>query len=242
MSRKGNPVILKGLDMTKGDVSYERMTLAGTIAKSIILFLILGASFLYSYSMTINGGSNILVASGIISVVLVIVTMIKPKIAKYTAIIYAAAQGFLLGAVSNVINGIYPGIATQAIFITIVVAIVTLLIYRSAPSFAAKIRKVVFIGIISVVVIQLLSMVGGIFGMSSPIYGNGSIGIGIGFSIIVIILAAFSLMTDFDNISNAVNYGAPKYMEWFCSLGLMITLIWLYTEILNLLSKFASRD
>lgn len=238
--KKGNPFISKGLDTTKGKVDSQVMTVGGTVVKSLILMVVLAASFLYSFEMTIYNYKPALTGATLIGFFIAMATTFMPKIAQYTAIIYAACEGFALGALSNLLNNIYDGIASQAILMTIVVAIVTLLIYRAVPTFAEKIRKMVFIGIISVAAVSLISALMSLFGVMSPIYGNG--GIGIGFSLIVIVLAAMSLMTDFDNITKAASYGAPKYMEWYCAFGLTVTLIWLYTEILNLLAKVSSRD
>ncbi|WP_297518446.1 Bax inhibitor-1/YccA family protein [uncultured Clostridium sp.] len=238
--RKGNPVLLKGINATRDEVSDGVMTVRGAVTKSFLLMLIVAVSFVYSFSGVITNGHSALQIIGLASFIVAIITVFVPKIAKFTAIIYAALQGFLLGAVTNVFNVRYQGIATQAILMTIVVAMITLLVYRSVPTLAQKVRKTVYIGLISMLVISLLSIVFSFIGISLPFYGNGPIGII--FSLVAIVLAAMSLMTDFDNITQAANYGAPKYMEWYCAFGLTVTLIWLYTQILSLLSKLSSRD
>lgn len=239
--RKGNPLIVNALDLSKSKQDSGVMTVGGTIVKSFILMAVVAVSFLYSYTITsIESPGGVLSVAGIIALVAAIVTSFNPKIAKYTAIIYAAAEGFALGAVSNMINKMYPGIAAQAVIVTIVVAMATLLIYRAVPTLAEKVRKLVFIGIIAIAGIYLISTIMSFFGVYLPFNGNG--GIGIGFSIVVIIIAALSLMTDFDNISKGAAYGMPKYMEWYCAFGLTVTLIWLYAEILQLLLKANSRE
>lgn len=239
--RRGNPLITNALDLSKSKADSGVMTVGGTVVKSFILMAIVAVSFLYSYTITgIESPNGVLTVAGIVALIAAIATSFNPKIAKYTAVIYAAAEGFALGALSNVVNKIYPGIAAQAVLVTIVVALATLLIYRAVPTLAQKVRKIVFIGLISIMAIYLISAIMQMFGVLLPFNGNG--GIGIGFSIVVIIIAALSLMTDFDNISKGAAYGMPKYMEWYCAFGLTVTLIWLYAEILQLLLKANSRD
>ena len=239
MSR-GNPVISRGISSERCEYGSSTMSVSGAVMKSMLLMLIVGISFIYSYSTTIYNYRPALQTAGIIAFVVAIVTVFVPKLAQFTAIIYAGAEGFALGALSHWFNRIYPGIAAQAILMTIVVAIVTLLIYRSVPTLAQKVSKMVFIGLISIVAIGGLSFLLSFVGIRLPFYGNGIIGIA--FSLFAIVLASMSLMTDFDNITQASNSGAPKYMEWYCAFGLTVTLVWLYTEILSLLAKFQSRD
>lgn len=238
--KKGNPLITNALNLSKDKVDGGVMTVGGAIVKSFILMAVVAASFLYSYSTTIYTYKSILAVAGVIAFIAAMVTIFMPKIARFTAIIYAAAEGFALGALSNLLNGIYPGIAAQAVIITFVVAMSTLLIYRAVPTLAQKVRKLVGIGLVSIMGIYALTFIMRLFGVVLPFNGNG--GIGITFSIIIIIIAGMSLMTDYDNIVQGARYGAPKYMEWYCAFGLTVTLIWLYTQILQLLSQINSRD
>lgn len=240
MRNKGNPLIKNALNLSKEE-SYEgQMTIGGTAVKVLLLMLIVAASFIYSYQITINTYSSVLTVAVIIGAIVGLATSFMPKIARFTSIIYAAIEGFALGAVANLINQVYPGIAFQAILITIVVTIATLIVYSLFPNLASRVQKFVVVGMLSILGVYLISFVIGLFGIQSPIYGNG--GIGIGFSIIVIVIATLSLLLDFDNIVRGAKAGMPKYMEWYCAFGLTVTLIWLYLQILQLLTQFNSRD
>lgn len=237
---KGNPIILKGLDVAKGQIKSKSMTVGGTAFKSIILLAIVAVAFMYSYSVTIYNYSPALKVSVIIALIAGLVTSFVPKISMFTGPIYAAFEGFALGALSNLLNTIYPGIAMQAVIATLVVAVVTFIVYMIMPSAAARTNKLMFIGMISISIIYLASFLLSFFGIMLPFLGNGIIGIG--FSIFVIIIASLALLTDFDNIARGSKYGMPKYMEWYCAFGITTTLIWLYIEILRLFAKIQSRD
>ncbi|MGL5820293.1 MAG: Bax inhibitor-1/YccA family protein [Sarcina sp.] len=237
---KGNPIILKGLDAAKGKITSNTMSVGGTAIKSTILLIIVGIAFLYSYDVTIYNYSPALTVSGIIAFIAAIITSFVPKISMFTGPIYAAFEGFALGALANMLNNIYPGIAMQAVIATIIVALVTFVVYAIMPSSAARTNKLMTIGLISIAIIYFISFLLSFVGIMLPFLGNGIIGIG--FSIFVVIIASLSLLTDFDNIAKGSRYGAPKYMEWYCAFGLTVTLIWLYMEILNLFAKIQSRD
>ncbi|MGL4450114.1 MAG: Bax inhibitor-1/YccA family protein [Sarcina sp.] len=240
MENRGNPLIKNALNLSK-DQTYEgRMTIGGTALKVFLLMIIVAASFIYSYSITTNTYSSVLTVAVIVGAGVGILTSFMPKIARFTSIIYAAIEGFALGALANLINQVYPGIAFQAVLITIVVTIATLIVYSLFPNLASKVQKFVFIAMFSILGVYAISFIIGLFGMQSPIYGNGAIGIG--FSAIVIVIATLSLLMDFDNIAKGARAGMPKYMEWYCAFGLTVTLIWLYTQILQLLTQLNSRD
>ena len=241
MRNNGNPIIKNALNLTKESTYENSMTVAGTSIKVFLLMIIAIASFLYSYESTVYTYSSSLTVAVVIAGIIGVITSFMPKIARFTSIIYAAVEGFALGALSNLLNQIYPGIAAQAILITMVVVIATLIVYSLFPNLASRVQKFVSVALMSILGIYLLTFILGLFGIQIPIYGNG--GIGIGFSLIVIAIATLSLLIDFDNIVRGSRQGLPKYMEWYFAFGLTITLIWLYTQILQLLVQLNnSRD
>lgn len=173
--------------------------------------------------------------------VLVIATFFVPKIARITAPLYAAAEGLVVGAISQVYEAQYDGIVLQAIGLTIGVFAAMLVLYatgriRVTPRF----RLMVVAATAGVCLIYLATFIVGLFGGNIPyIHGNGAIGIG--FSLVVVAIAAMNLALDFDFVDRAEQAGAPRHMEWFAALSLTVTLVWLYLELLRLLAKLRSR-
>jgi uncharacterized YccA/Bax inhibitor family protein len=158
-----------------------------------------------------------------------------------TAPIYAALEGLALGGISAVFESRYPGIVSQAVFLTFGTLAALLIAYRSGWIKATENFK---LGVVAatggIFFVYLISFVLSFFGVSIPlIHGSGVFGIL--FSLFVVVIAALNLVLDFDFIEQGAEQGAPKYMEWFAAFGLMVTLIWLYLEILRLLSKLQQR-
>ena len=170
-----------------------------------------------------------------------LVTVFKPTAAPITTPLYAAFEGLLLGGLSLVFEARYPGIVINAVGLTFGTLAVLLLAYSSGlirPSENFKLGVVAATG--AVALLYLVSMVLGFFGKTVPfIHDSGPIGIG--FSLFVVGLAALNLVLDFDFIERGAAAGAPKYMEWFGAFGLLVTLVWLYIEILRLLAKLQDR-
>jgi uncharacterized YccA/Bax inhibitor family protein len=170
------------------------------------------------------------------------VTVFKKEWSPVTAPLYALLEGLFLGGVSAMLDLRYPGIAVQAIGLTFGTLLVLLMAYSSG---LIKVNDKMRLGIVAatggIAIFYLVQMVMGFFGIHL-IAINGSGPIGIGFSLFVCAIAAMNLVLDFDFIERGVNYGAPKYMEWYGAFGIMVTLVWLYLEILRLLSKLRSRN
>lgn len=172
---------------------------------------------------------------------LVIATYFRPQWARVTAPLYAVAEGLLVGAISKVYEAQYDGIVLQAVGLTIGVFGVMLVLYatgriRVTPRFR--------LGIIAatggIMLIYLATFVMRLFGGDMPfIHDAGAVGIG--FSLVVVVIAALNLTLDFDMVDRLQEGGAPKNMEWFAALGLVVTLVWLYLEILRLLGKLNRR-
>ncbi|MGG5461603.1 Bax inhibitor-1/YccA family protein [Clostridium sp. B9] len=241
MRTESNPALAVGFEKAKSNGTT--MTVGGTIIKILIMTAILAATFIYSWiafqNPTVNYQSAMIV-SGIGALILGLVTSFVPKAAQYTAVFYAAFEGVLLGSISRFFENVYPGIVFPAMLLTIICLVATVLIYRRTPEIAGRISKGVFIALISIAGIYFVGFILGLFGITLPIYGSGIIGIG--FSLVVVAVATLSLIMDYDFILKGAQYGAPKYMEWYGAFGLMVTLIWLYVQILQLLAKIADNN
>ncbi|MGA0242220.1 MAG: Bax inhibitor-1/YccA family protein, partial [Candidatus Marinamargulisbacteria bacterium] len=214
------------------------MTIQGTVNKTGISLgiLILSATFTW-----INPSSGLMLLGGIGGFITALITIFKKEWAPTTTPIYAACQGLLLGGLSVMFNQQYPGIVIQAVYLTFGTLFSLLMAYASGKIRVTENFKLGMAAAMGgLFVFYIINFFLGLFGMGiTSIYGNGIVGIG--FSIIVVAIAALNLVLDFDFIENGAKYGAPKYMEWYGAFGLMVTLIWLYIEILRLLAKLQSR-
>jgi len=174
--------------------------------------------------------------------VVALVTVFKKTWAPLTAPIYALCEGLALGGISAFFERSYPGIAVQAVSLTFAVMFVMLLAYKTGIIRATRGFK---LGIIAatgaIAVVYLVNMVMSLFFHTQMSFLYSSTPLGIGISLVVVIIAALNLILDFNMIENAERMGAPKYMEWYGAFGLKVTLIWLYLEILRLLSKTRRR-
>ena len=218
------------------------MTISGAVNKSFLLTSILFASALVTYqseffSMPLMWGTMI---GGL---ALAIATFMKPTIAHITAPLYAVVEGVLVGGISFMYAYMLgPGIIFNALMLTILCLVSMLMAYKTGlikPT--EKFRSMIVTATGAIMMIYLLSIVMNMFGASLPyLHGSGPIGIGI--SLFIIAIAVLNLILDFDNIEKGAKAGAPQYMEWVCSLGLLITLVWIYLEILRLLAILSSND
>jgi uncharacterized YccA/Bax inhibitor family protein len=225
-----------------------RMTLSGTVNKTGLLLLCAVATAAWTWNAFMQANNDSTLAVGAIMLgliggfVVAMVTVFKKTWSPVTAPIYALLEGLVLGGLSALFELRYPGIAMQAVALTFGTLFVLLLAYRSGLiQVTAKFRLGVIAATGGIMVFYLLQMLLGFFGFQFTSI-NGSGFIGIGFSLIVVAVAALNLVLDFDFIERGVQYGAPKYMEWYGAFGIMVTLVWLYLEILRLLSKLRSRN
>ncbi|WP_242239415.1 Bax inhibitor-1/YccA family protein [Bacillus cereus group sp. BfR-BA-01309] len=215
------------------------MTIGGTIAKTFILLILLLAASVYSYVQMIQGIMKIPVLIGIIIVTLIVafVVIFIPHISPICAPIYAVLQGILLGSISAYYTMRFgDSIVLTAVLLTISILFVMLVLYAARiVKVTKKFRAVVTVAILGILIMYFIVFLLGILGVTVPyIHQGGTISIII--STIVIIVAALDLLLDFDSIETGVHSGAPKYMEWYSAVGLMMTLVWLYLEILRLVS------
>ena len=241
--RSGNPALTSDTFAKYRAVSgVEQMTLGGTVNKTALslVILLVAASFVWNRGAA-SVGAWILV-SAVAGLIVALVTVFKQTLAPYTTPVYAALEGVVLGGISVVFEARYPGIVSQAVFLTFGTLGALLAAYRSGLVRATENFK---LGVVAatggIALVYLLSFVLGFFGVSVPlIHSSGTFGIL--FSVFVVVIAALNLVLDFDFIEQGVERGAPKHMEWYGAFGLLVTLVWLYLEILNLLAKLQSRE
>ena len=234
-SEEINPALARGFKNATYDSTT--MSISGTITKILILLSIVTGAFIYSW-FYIPYSDSVIMLVAIITFAVAIFTVISPKSAQFSSIIYAAFEGLFLGSISKVFDNFYSGIIIPAILITIVAVIVTLFVYGKKPSIAERTEKSVRIAITTISVTLLMGVLLSFFGIVLPIYENGIIGIV--FSLIVVLIATISLIQDYEFILKGAEVGAPKYMEWYSAFGLMVTLVWLYTELIRFLGKIFS--
>ena len=249
LMRTSNPALSSDAFRTGEATFGESMTVSGTVNKTGILLILCVATAAWTWNRFFNAPPEeamqamgpALAIGGIGGFIVAMVTIFKKEWAGVTAPIYALLEGLVLGGISAMLETRYHGIAIQAVSLTFGTLLVMLLAYRSG---LIKVTEKLRLGIVAatggIAVFYFLQFILGFFGVHFTAI-NGSSPIGIGFSLIVVAVAALNLVLDFDLIENGARLGAPKYMEWYGAFALMITLIWLYFEILRLLSKFRSR-
>lgn len=239
--------------------SNDTMTMNGTIGKTAILLALVVASAIYPWHLVnqaVVAGQlnqavfaeqfktvNILMIVGCIGgLIFALITSFKPNFSPVTAPIYAVFKGVALGAISAIYNIQSQGIALQALMLTIAVLCLMLFLYRTKIiQVTDKFKMVVICATGAIMLLYLVSFVLSFFSISIPfLHGSGWISIGV--SLAIVVVAALNLALDFDLIEQGTNAGAPKYMEWYGGFALLVTLVWLYLEILRLLSKLKGRD
>jgi uncharacterized YccA/Bax inhibitor family protein len=244
--RSGNPALSKQ-SFERFDVFDQSnvMTLNGTVIKTgVLLALVLGgAAVTWSAVGQQNVNAGPIMTGGLIAgLIFGMITCFKPNWSPFTAPVYAIAEGLFLGGISALVNARYPGIAFQAVGLTFGTLASLLFAYSTGLIRATENFK---LGVVAatggICLVYFASIVMGFFGITIP-YIHGAGPIGIAFSVFVVVIAALNLVLDFDFIEHGAERGAPKYMEWYGAFGLMVTLIWLYIEILRLLAKLRGRD
>ena len=251
--RSGNPALNDStfLDLGTGAVVQRdagAMTLNGTVNKTAFLLVLtlLGAMFTWGKFFASGGTANLMpyVLGGAIGgLVVALVTVFKKEWSPVTAPLYAGLEGLFIGAVSAMFELRFPGIVMQAAALTFGTLGALLLAYRSGLIKATENFKLgVFAATGGIALLYLVNIGMRLFGFEGMGFIHESSWMGIAFSGFVVVIAALNLVLDFDFIEQGVEHGAPKYMEWYAAFGLLVTLIWLYLEILRLLAKLQSRD
>jgi uncharacterized YccA/Bax inhibitor family protein len=241
MMRTANPALnAKIFDVA--NTGSGVMTVQGTVSRTAMLLALLFAATLLTWNPEAQQDSTgWILIGGIAGFIVALITIFNKKAAPVTAPIYAACQGLLLGGISSLFESRFPGIVMQAVLLTFGTLGALLLAYTSR---LIRVTENLKLGIVAatggIALFYLVSWILGFFGVQIPmIAGSGPVGII--FSAVIVVVAALNLVLDFDFIEQGAEQGAPKYMEWYAAFGLIVTLVWLYMEILRLLSKLQSR-
>ena len=251
--KSGNPTLTEKIFDNSANLEASMqgtMTVRGTMNKFgfLMLMVIGGAAYTWHLYEDLNQGlMSTLMMTGIFGGMICAFAMIfKPNWAQYIAPLYAILEGFFLGGISAIFNAAfsksYPGLVLQAVGLTFGVSIAMFLLYNfRIIKVTDKVRSIIFSATAGIAVFYLLSIILGMFHVNMPFMYDSSL-LGIGISLFVVAIAAMNLLLDFDMIERGAEQGAPQYMEWYGAFGLLVTIVWLYIEMLKLLSRFAKRN
>jgi uncharacterized YccA/Bax inhibitor family protein len=220
----------------------ERMTVQGTVNKGFLLLVVLMASALWPWSQYMSSG-NVQAVSGLMllgligGLVLALIISFKATLAPYLAVPYAALEGLAIGGISAVLEQRYPGIAIEAVGLTLGVLAVLLVAYKAhLIRVTDKFRAMVVGATGGILLLFLATWILSFFHVAVPVlYSSTPLGIGI--TLVIVAVAALNLVLDFDLIERGATGGAPRYMEWYSAFALILTLVWLYIEMLQLLGQ-----
>lgn len=248
--KSSNPAMTEKIfDQSIEQSAQGTMTVSGSVGKFGFLLIMVLAGALYTWNLYGKGQFSTMqtlmwvgIIGGLITSFIVI---FKPKTAKYLAPLYSLLEGLFLGGISVIVNAMfaknYPGIVLQAVGLTFGVAIAMFALYSFRIIKAtARFRSIIISATLGIAIFYFITMILGFFHVNVGFMYNSSL-LGIGISIFVVAIAALNLILDFDMIEKGAQMGAPKYMEWYGAFGLMITIVWLYLEILKLLMRLADR-
>lgn len=253
--KSGNPTLTEKMFDRAQQASADNagvMSIRGTINKFGFLMLMVVAGAAYTWNLYMQEkpqtAMTLMIVGAIGGLITGLIISFKPNWAGYLAPAYGILQGLFIGAISVVINSMfaekYPGIVMQAVGLTFGVAIAMFLLYNFRVIQATqKFKAVVMTATLGIALFYLITWIVSLFGVNMPFMSitNGGM-LGIGISLFVVAIAALNLILDFDMIERGAEAGAPKFMEWYGAFGLLVTIVWLYVEILKLLSRLASRD
>jgi uncharacterized YccA/Bax inhibitor family protein len=247
--RTANPALSDTTFSRLGGIARteERMSIQGATNKALLLLLCVFITAGWTWNIFFRAGNPgavmpLMMVGAIAGFIVALVTIFKPAWAGVTSPIYALLEGLLIGGISSIAEAQFPGIVIQAVGLTFGTCLALLLAYKSGLIRASEsFKKGVVAATGGIALFYLASIILGLFGVRIPlVYGAGPVGII--FSLVVVTVAALNLVLDFDFIEQGALQGAPKYMEWYGAFALMVTLIWLYLEILRLLMKLRSRE
>ncbi len=252
LTKSSNPVFGNVFKQSYAGANQETMTIGGTMNKTVLMLVIVVFAALFTWSKffavynpelpqaATSAVSIWMIVGAIGGLITALITTFRPQSAAISAPIYAVFEGVFLGGISAFFEAKYPGLVMRAVALTFGVFLTMLFLYRSGTIRATgKFKMVIFAATGGIALVYLGSMIAGLFGANlSFLHGSGTFSIG--FSLVVVAVAALNLILDFDMIEQGARAGAPKFMEWYGAFGLMVTLIWLYLELLRLLSKLAS--
>jgi len=238
--RSGNPALQKEFQVT---YSGPSMTVGGAVNRTAMLLAILLISAGWTWNRFFDAAGDpssvtpYLIGGMLGGFIVALVAIFKPTTSPYTAPLYAVLEGLFIGAASALFEGQMPGIVLQAVGLTTAILAALLIVYKlRLIRVTEKFRLGVVIATGGVMLVYLVDLILRLFGLNVPfIHSNGAVGIGV--SLVIVAIAALNLVLDFDFIETSAANGAPKYMEWYAGFGLLVTLVWLYLEMLRLLSK-----
>ena len=236
-----NPLLKRDSALSTAWAGSQPMSLQGVINKTGILLLLCIGSSAFGWTHPELRGPLLLV--GLLGgLVACLVGTFKPATSPIAAPIYALLEGLALGCISQVIERRYPGIVLNAMLLTFGVLAIMLVLYTTRTIVVTdRLVKGVLIATGAVMLVYLVDMIMNMFGARVPlIHESGWLGIGI--SLVIVGIAAFNLLVDFAVIEDGVRRGSPRFMDWYCGMALLVTLVWLYLELLRLLSKLRGRD
>ena len=238
-----NPILNNNFSEQERVLDSEPMTVNGTLQVTAFLGILLVVAAAYVWSRFTMGYTDIamMLTSGgaIVGFILALIIAFTKK--KYLVPVYAACEGLFLGGISATFEASYPGIVSQAVLGTFAALFSMLFLYRTGVIRCTdKFRSIIFIATMSIAAVYLVNIIGSFFHMSVP-FLNSSSNVGIGISAIICVIAALNLIVDFDFIERGAANMLPKDYEWYGAFGLMVTIVWLYLEILRLLAKFSDR-
>lgn len=248
MMRSSNPTLNSNTFQSSRDhsITGASMSLDGAVNKTALLLALLVIAAGWTWNQFFTSGVEKAISLTTIGLfgglIFALITIFAQSWAPITAPIYAVLEGLFLGGLSAFLEAKYPGIVIQAVGLTFGTLFALLLAYKSGvikPSENFKLGIVAATG--GIFLIYMTGFILSFFHISIP-YIHESGPIGIGFSLVVVVIAALNLVLDFDFIENGAKTGAPKYMEWYSAFGLIVTLVWLYIEFLNLLTKLRGRN
>ena len=239
-----NPLLKR--DFTQeAAIQGKPMTISGAINKTAMLLGIVVLVGYYTWSICASGYSDrvsmLISGSAIAGLILAVITAFNPKASPITAPVYAICEGTIVGAVSYAYGQMFQGIVFNALAITILVLFSMLFLYKAKVIQATdKFRKILLISTIAVAIFYFAGFIGALLGHPMTIFNGGLIGIIV--SIVFCIIAAFNFIIDFDYIERGEKNMFPKYCEWYGAFVLLVTLVWLYLEVLRVLAQLNNRD
>lgn len=249
--KSGNPTLKESAyqgTIFEGMATGQEMTIRGTLNKFGFLFLMMMGSTFFSWGQFYKGSNPMpLLLIGVFGGLAVAIAIsVKKQWSPYLAPAYALLEGLLVGSISAYYDYAYqtkyPGLVMQAVLLTLLVTVVMYVIFRfRIIRVTQKFRMIIIIATLALALFYLVKWIAFLFGAQIGAFTNASSPLGIGFSVVVVVLASLNLLLDFDMIEKGVEMKAPRYMEWYSAFGLLVTLVWLYLEILRLLAKLRDR-
>jgi uncharacterized YccA/Bax inhibitor family protein len=238
--RSGNPALREDVFTAAPTAGGGVMTVPGTVNKTALLLILALATAAGAWVLGTAGGPGVAgwaIGASLVGLAVAIATIVRPRWSPVTAPIYALVQGVVLGLVSMWFEASFEGIAIQAVALTFGVMGAMLVLYRTGViKVTQRFRAGVLAATLGIAVVYLVALGLSLFGVRVPFLWDGS-PLGILISLVIVVVAALNLLLDFDLIERGARSGAPAYMEWYAAFGLLVTLVWLYLELLRLLGQ-----